>query len=756
MNHRERGLKPFKYFNYFVSALPCANCSAGCPTPSSPRFDGGWKRLRHAAIILLLPLLLLLSVGLAPAPAQDEPVQPPYRALAANPGYTGIWDMPNARIIPDWEMRMGGAASYPWYYFYGGLGLFDILEVNGRITGVHGIKALSNDYGDYKDKSVDLKLQLLRDRSFWPAIAVGATDVHGTGLFTSRYAAASKKIWRFDLTVGVGQGMLGGKSRDQRNDKRKSSSKEYNYAGHYLLGSDTDFKVFGGVELEVLDNLWLSGEYSSINYEKVKGGKKARTPINAGIKYRLWDVLSLQGSYERGQYLAGSASLQFPLDPEGVLGWKKEPLPIMEEKLAWAAFVADDQDLAEILAQALRRDGFSVVRVIVARPNLWVEIENSRYISPVMAMKRLYLVLENTAPNWIDQYFLVLTRNGIFQSGLRSKREHIKDYLDEKIDSKAFFNLAEVSLYREDMWGSFRQEAASEPKETYKRNRIWSLGLNPHVGTYFNDPSGFAKFSLNAQILGSLTPWKGGLFATTYNIPVYNKISSSTDLNEPKAVQTDFMDFASRKTSHLTSYGFDQIVELPLATRLRVGAGAFEAAYAGFSGELYTTIWEGRFGVGVEGTVAWKRDKKYDFALNEDYRYEPFHTYFLNLYAKPFPSLGVEMGLKIGRFLAGDPGVRIDLGRNFKYFTLGGWYTVTDTKVFKSEKNKNYNDKGVFISFPFSSFNETPVFGWLYYAISPWTRDPGQMTAQFRTLYPFGKQQETPSEIKENFEVLKW
>ena len=242
-----------------------------------------------------------------------------------------------------------------------------------------------------------------------------------------------------------------------------------------------------------------------------------------------------------------------------------------------------------------------------------------------------------------------------------------------------------------------------------------------------------------------------------YNIPIYNKISSSnTNTTESKAAQTDFMDYVSRKTPHLTSYGFDQIVELPLATRIRVAAGAFEAAYAGFSGELYTSIWEGRLGAGVEGTMAWKRHTKYDFFLNEDYRYKPYHTYFLNLYAKPLPSLGVELGLKIGRFLAGDSGVRIDLGRSFKHFSLGGWYTITDTSVFKTKINKDYNDKGVYISFPFSSFADAPVFGWLYYAISPWTRDPGQMVSQFRTLYPFGKQQETPSEIKEDFEVFKW
>ena len=716
------------------------------------------KTLRHGGLLTLLGLFLVVAVLIlsSPGSAGAESVKPMYRATAANPGYTGIWDMPNARIIPDWEMRMGGSASYPWYYFHGGLGLFDHLEINGRITGIHGVSALSDNYGDYKDKSIDVKLQLLDDFDMWPAIAVGAMDIHGTGLFTSRYAVISKKIWMFDFTFGVGQGMLGGKSHAQR-AKHKTHGQEYDYAGHYLVSYDADVRMFGGVEIAVLDNLWLSGEYSSIDYKTVKGGKKEKTPINVGVKYRLWDALDLKASLERGQYFAGGAYLQFPLSPEGILGWKKESLPIAEEKLAWAAFAADDKELADLMAVALRRDGFGDVKVIAARPNIWVEVENTRYISPVMALKRVHLVLQGLAPNWITDYYLVLTRNGIFQSGLHASRTHIQDFLDDKIDSKLFFKFADTSIYREEMWEKFQYKSAQDPMEVHKKDQIWSLGLNPHIGTYFNDPSGFAKISVNVGINGSLRPWKGGMFTSTYNIPIYNEISSSNpSLNESKAVSTDFMQYSSRKTCHFVSYGGDQIIELPWATRLRFSAGAFEAAYAGFSGEAYTSFWEGRLGAGVEGTIVWKRDKKNDFAIRGGYENEPYHTYFLNLYAKPFPSVGVELGLKIGRFLAGDPGVRIDLARNFRYFTLGGWYTITDTSIFDSSKNKDYNDKGIFISFPFSSFSDAPVFGWLYYAISPWTRDPGQVVSQFRTLYPFGKQQETPSEIKENFEVFKW
>ncbi|MBW2052297.1 MAG: YjbH domain-containing protein [Deltaproteobacteria bacterium] len=73
------------------------------------------------------------------------------------------------------------------------------------------------------------------------------------------------------------------------------------------------------------------------------------------------------------------------------------------------------------------------------------------------------------------------------------------------------------------------------------------------------------------------------------------------------------------------------------------------------------------------------------------------------------------------------PVVRIDICRTFKHFTIGAWYTLTDTSHFQDPRNRGYNDKGVFISFPLSAFMNKPISGRYRYALIPWSRDPGRV-----------------------------
>jgi len=92
--------------------------------------------------------------------------------------------------------------------------------------------------------------------------------------------------------------------------------------------------------------------------------------------------------------------------------------------------------------------------------------------------------------------------------------------------------------------------------------------------------------------------------------------------------------------------------------------------------------------------------------------------------------------VRAGRFLARDFGARFEVKRRFRIgMELGAWYTVTDV-VDKGVGNEaNYRDKGVFVSIPFEGLlpNDTRVV--TGFALSPWTRDPGQMVNSPVDLY---------------------
>ncbi|MBW1708578.1 MAG: YjbH domain-containing protein [Deltaproteobacteria bacterium] len=674
-------------------------------------------------IIGLVFLILFATFPLTSLAARNEKIEP----LSSFAGYSGLWDMPNARVLPDWNMRIGASLSPPYYYFHTTIGLFDRLELNGRLTGVQDVPALGPGYGDLKDKAIDVKLLLLKENIIRPAIAIGATDIHGTGLSTSRYLVLNKQFGSFDISFGFGQGMLGGKSRMERQEVASSNNDN---AFSYLISDDTAFSIFGGFEYRLMENLRLTAEYSSIKYEKLDGGSKAKSPLSVGLKYSPYNFLHLSAAYARGEEFSAGILFEFPLEAEGFLTWKKESKPIREERMIRKVVNADDQQLAEILSRALRRDGFSHTRVVVSGPKLWVELENTRYNSPGLALGRAFQVIDIVAPASINKIYLVLIRNDIFQTGLSATRQHLRHFTESRIDRAGFLEFAMIEQEKNDLWQDFK-ESELPIKEARSNPANWSFEIKPKIANLVNDPSGFIKTRLAVDLTGSMNPWKGGLLQARYSIPFYNDISTSTEIIEPEPANTDYINYLGRQSAHLASYGYDHIFDLPHSAQARVEVGAFEAAYAGFGAEIFKYFKEGRYGMGLESELVWKRNISNDFKIHSSEK-SAYYTYFVNLYGQPFGSTGLEAGLKIGRFLGGDQGVRIDICRTFicrtfKHFTIGAWYTLTDTSHFQDPRNRGYNDKGVFISFPLSAFMNKPISGRYRYALIPWSRDPGRV-----------------------------
>jgi hypothetical protein len=326
--------------------------------------------------------------------------------------------------------------------------------------------------------------------------------------------------------------------------------------------------------------------------------------------------------------------------------------------------------------------------------------------------------------------------------------------LEQRIDDETFLEFVTLTQSRSYMWRDF-SAGVDDYGRAEAESSWWDFSVNPKLAFLFNDPSGFFKTSFRMFLNGSIRPWTGGLALARLQVPVWNDISTSNEPLEPDSTRTDIINYASRTTPHLVQYGFDQIFPLPGAITGHVGIGALEQAYMGLNGELFRYFAGGRFGAGINASLVWKRDLENDFQIKDslsDYRY----TYHLNLYGQPFGDSGVEVGARIGRFLGGDKGVRFELARTYQHFTFGVWYTLTDTSVFTSELNQGYRDKGVFFSFPFSIFEGYPGPRRLGFSFVPWTRDPGQMAGQFRSLYPLGTEQDSPFEIQKNVGEFAW
>ena len=185
---------------------------------------------------------------------------------------------------------------------------------------------------------------------------------------------------------------------------------------------------------------------------------------------------------------------------------------------------------------------------------------------------------------------------------------------------------------------------------------------------------------------------------------------------------------------------FNQHMELPYNILGRFSMGYFETAYAGVGTEVFRYFNKGLWGIGLEGAFVRKRDPDDTFKLS-DIITKTFDTYYVNLYGQIWPSQGLEAGLKIGRFLGEDVGFSLELRRSFKYFTIGAWYTKTDTDHFTDLKNRDASEKGVFITIPLSIFSDHDRRGGLTYVFQSFTRDQGQIARQPSVLYPLNTYQ---------------
>lgn len=691
--------------------------------------------MRLLLVILTLPFFWAVN-----SPAIIAGETPTSRPLPSLQAFTGLWDMPTARILPDWNVHFKYGNSYPYRYYGVALGLFDRLEFHGQFTEVRTIEAFQDyNYGKYKDRNAGGRLVLIKEDELWPQVALGAYDPIGTSLFPSRYLVITKSFKKLDLTFGMGQGLMGGESLAdidvERKKRGKFSSEDIDTT---FLFSDPfrKTKPFGGIEYHYSPQLTLTAEYSSFKYEGMFGSPdKAKWPINLGIKYEPAKHLFIQGGYMRGQEWSFGLSANLPLNPEGILPWKKETGYISTEKSHWQAHKADNRDLAELLATELQKDGFLGVTASVNDKEVWIEFVNNKYLSHAKAFGRVAEVLDALAPERITTLYLNLTSQGQVIQSMKTSREDIRAYMGNKLNKNDFLKFAELSQYNRSQGKSFYSN--SNDTFSFHTSENWfDYSLDLKIKTFLNNRAGFFKHKIFLRPQIFLYPWKNSFLQGELQFTLYNEWDEVIyEPLEPEPARTDLVLYEEESRPRISVLAFNQHWPLPYNVLGRFSAGYFESSYAGFGVEIFRFFRDGQFGIGAEAETIWKRDPENNFKLSDDIT-KTYKTYYLNLYGQIWPSLGLEAGLKIGQFLAEDKGFRLEMRRAFKYFTVGAWYTDTDTDHMISPENRGNKEKGVFITIPLSLFTNRDRRGSLTYTFSSFTKDPGQSVRQPSLLYP--------------------
>jgi hypothetical protein len=160
-------------------------------------------------------------------------------AFGATPtihGQSGYINMPNAYVEADGTFSAGYGYDTPYGSLWATATVLPFLQVTGRFVSINGIPGFTSEegqfgsnYGRYKDKVVDVKARLWQESGWLPSVAIGASDLQGTGLFKGQYVVASKTFGaqrNFEATLGYGlQGYVGRRSRSRDSRSWRSTTR---------------------------------------------------------------------------------------------------------------------------------------------------------------------------------------------------------------------------------------------------------------------------------------------------------------------------------------------------------------------------------------------------------------------------------------------------------------------------------------------------------------------------------------------------
>jgi hypothetical protein len=275
-------------------------------------------RPRHRRIALKFALMMTAaSVAAMPARADDVP----YFQTRTTYGDIGLIEMPNARMAPDGQISFAVGALTDAQRINLGFQILPWLEGSFRYS---HIPHFFDNGNQLYDRSFGLKMRLFQETAYSPALSVGVRDLIGTGVYGQEYVVATKKIYDFDFTAGLGWGRL-------------ASTHMFPNPLGYLFssfkvrsvptgeGGKVDFgqlfhgpyaSLFGGISWQTpIDDLALLVEYSSDRYLQERRNTKFFTgwPVNFAASYRVLDNLTLTGGWLYGT--TWGAVLSFDFDP---------------------------------------------------------------------------------------------------------------------------------------------------------------------------------------------------------------------------------------------------------------------------------------------------------------------------------------------------------------------------------------------------------------------------------------------------------
>ena len=633
--------------------------------------------------------------------------------FASDLGITGVIDTPSARMQNDGTLKITFShqdianitnityQATPWF------------ETTFRY-------AYGSSY-NYKDRSFAAKITLLKESELKPNIAIGIQDILGTGVFSSEYIVASKKIKNIDISLGLGWGNLAGHNKiknpllnvnDSFLDRNNRSDTGGSYGGKLRTGSffrGPMVGIFGGIKYTIPNtNFKLLAEY---NTDSFPGGgvNPDSSPLSYGIEWNASPGLNLNFTHQQGDLgFSFSTMLDTKTPP-----LKRKIKPFISSSDNRNYFTAPEtlnfNNWYDRLLYDFEQSGLYLRSAkILPNKKAIIEFHNLRYNLAADAINRVLTLSQIHLPSDINNIDLILNENG--------------------------FNVMTVSYFRGNSDRNFVRNHSYNKIEIHKPSKAYNPShftkrivpythINANLAARFQlfDPDNPAKHQIFLKIDSVTSISEHWNLIGSYAIDIDNNF----DLNRPPGsvlehVRTDINKYLVYGSSGLESFYLEKKSTYNEKIHYRAYAGVLETMYSGLGIEVLYQPFMSRIAVG--GTI--NKVIKRDFSRNLRLLDYKTTTGFLSLYYAS-PLYNYDFALHIGKYLAKDKGATFEVRRTFDNgFSIGAFATFTNVSA--SDFGEGSFDKGLYFKIPFDTFTQYDNKGSYSTIIRSLQRDGGQ------------------------------
>ncbi len=571
-------------------------------------------------------------------------------------GISGAYKTPNARTQKDWHLGFFYAHDNANIYgaFLSPLPFFEF--------SFSGSKSKS-----HTQKSVNAKILLSPEQSFAPALAVGVNDFWGYGGQTYKYLVLSKKISYFDLSFGY----------------MRENKKYFGYKNNALrFLKDPSWKsgdVFASAIFKANRYFDLLGEYMP-SQKGIDG--------NFGLKIYPFDGASLSLMY--GGEHSFKVGLAYSFNLSNIR--KLEPYKkTFSKKLLSIESPSMEKHSMEDLALELSKD-YANVRVYEDKDKLFVKLENEKYSSLISASGRAQESISRLSDERYESLYLSL-KEGARTQNYKLNHKESKAFFDEKVSS-AYMSKALQKIDKDE----FNFSEANKTK-LYSPKRF-----DPFIGAKI--ASAFEPFGVKASLSAGVDVrlFDGMFLLSQASLPFYNGFkskSAKTIENEAKTIRSDELDYLAHNELELDKLALSYFFPLGSQARFYGELGYVDGRFFALDANVQKDLFDGLFAVGVEYQIGKKREIEQLFGLKD----ELVQAGFVNISKFIHPPYGLSANVKLGRFLAGDWGGRVDISRLYKGLKIGAYIGYSNSKdVFKHPSNKNYVNAGLYFHLPLNAY----------------------------------------------------